>query len=147
MVFIAGVQMIVGIGTDIVEIARIADAVARHGDDFAERILGVDERKEYQRRSASNAHNGLAYLAKRFAAKEAFAKAFGSGISGAVVWHNIEVLNDAQGRPHLTLHDALKDEMEQRGWQAQVSLTDEKKYAQAFVIIERHEKDSMKKTA
>ncbi len=128
--------MIVGIGTDLVEIARVAAALERHEAAFAERILGAQELLEYQRRSASNAHNGVAYLAKRFAAKEAFAKALGSGISGSVVWHNIEILNDAQGCPQFLFHEELGSEMTQRGWRAHVSLTDEKKYAQAFVIIE-----------
>ncbi|TAK92121.1 MAG: holo-ACP synthase [Burkholderiaceae bacterium] len=129
--------MIVGVGTDLVEIARVAAALERHEEAFAERILGAKEMQEFHRRSASNEKNGIAYLAKRFAAKEAFAKAFGSGISGMVVWHNIEVLNDAQGCPQFQFHGELLSEMMQRSWQAHVSLTDEKKYAQAFVILEK----------
>ena len=129
--------MIVGIGTDIVEIARIADALTRHGAAFAGRVLGADEWVEYQRRCASNAKVGIAYLAKRFAGKEAFAKAFGTGIAGVVSWHRLQILNDTNGRPQLFFNGELAQEMQQRGWQAQVSLTDEKKYAQAFVIIEQ----------
>lgn len=129
--------MIVGIGTDIVEIARIADAVARHGPSFAARILGDDELIEYQRRSSSNEKVGIAYLAKRFAGKEAFSKAFGTGIAEVVSWHRLQILNDDNGRPKLLFNGELAHEMQRRVWQAQISLTDEKKYAQAFVIIEQ----------
>lgn len=131
--------MIVGIGTDIVEIARIEESLARHGTAFAERILMTTELIEYQRRSAGNKHIGAAYLAKRFAAKEAFAKAYGTGIVGPVTWHNIQITNNPQGCPKLNFHASLHEEMHQRGWRTWISLTDEKKIAQAFVIIETYE--------
>jgi pyridoxine 5-phosphate synthase len=73
--------MIVGIGTDVCSIDRIAAALKRHGDRFAQRVLGPEEWRVFEARRARVATRGLSYLATRFAAKEAFSKAIGLGIN------------------------------------------------------------------
>jgi len=124
--------VIVGIGTDLVEIARVAAALARHGDRFAHRILVA---REYERFAAHR--KPAAYLAKRFAAKEAFSKAMGTGIRAPVNWHNIGVVNHASGRPYLELSEALADLVRRRGIRnVHVSITDERGIAAAFVVLE-----------
>jgi len=124
--------MIVGIGTDLVEIARIELALDRHGDRFARKIL---VEREYGRFAAHR--KPAAYLAKRFAAKEAFSKAMGTGIRSPVNWQNIGVVNDPSGRPYLELSEALTELLRRRGIRdVHVSLTDERGMAAAFVILE-----------
>jgi holo-[acyl-carrier protein] synthase len=124
--------VIVGIGTDIVEIVRVERALARHGDRFARRILVA---REYERFAAHR--NPAAYLAKRFAAKEAFSKAMGTGIRTPVNWQNLGVVNHASGRPYFELSAALAELVRRRGIRAvHVSLTDERGMAAAFVVLE-----------
>lgn len=123
--------MILGIGTDIVSIARIERALERHGERFAERILATTEREAY-RRSASPSH----FLAKRFAAKEAAAKAFGTGFSDGLSLHDIAVRNDRRGRPELVLTGRASGLCEELGvGEHHVSLADEKDHAIAFVTF------------
>jgi holo-[acyl-carrier protein] synthase len=124
--------MIVGIGTDLVEIPRIEKALGRFGERFARKILVA---REYQR-FAGHA-TPAAYLAKRFAAKEAFSKAFGTGIRSPVSWQNIAVVNHASGRPYLEFAAPLDELVRRRGVRGvHVSLTDERGMAAAFVILE-----------
>ena len=127
--------MILGTGTDLIDIRRIERALARFGHRFAQRVL-VDQ--EYQRfcAHAKPAH----YLAKRFAAKEAFSKAMGTGIHFPVNWHNVSVANERSGRPYLQFSEALAALLEQRGVsRAHLSLSDEVEMACAFVILEGKE--------
>ncbi len=124
--------MILGTGTDLVDIRRIERALARFGHRFARRVL-VDE--EYQRfcTHAKPAH----YLAKRFAAKEAFSKAMGTGIHFPVNWHNVSVANERSGKPYLKFSASLAALIEQRGIsRAHLSLSDEVEMACAFVVLE-----------
>lgn len=124
--------MILGIGTDLVEIARIEQALERWGERFARRVLVPHElaRLAGHRKPA-------AYLAKRFAAKEAFSKAMGTGIRAPVNWLNIGVVNHASGRPYLELAPPLAALVERRGIRTvHVSLTDERGMAAAFVVLE-----------
>ena len=88
--------MILGVGTDLCEISRIEQALARFGERFAKRILVESELAVFRRR-----RKRAAYLAKRFAAKEAFSKAMGTGIHFPVNWHNVWVVNDRAGKPAL----------------------------------------------
>lgn len=127
--------MIVGIGTDIVSVARIERALARHGERFAERILAPGEREAY-RCAASPVH----FLAKRFAAKEAAAKAFGTGFSDGLSLHDIAVSNDSRGRPELVLTGRAAALCEELGiGEHHVSLADEREHAIAFVtFLNRH---------
>lgn len=124
--------MIVGIGTDLVEIPRIEQALARHGERFARKILVPHELERF------SAHRKpAAYLAKRFAAKEAFSKAMGTGIRFPVNWQNVSVANLPSGKPCLRFSVALADLLATRRiCEVHVSLTDERAVAAAFVILE-----------
>jgi len=124
--------VIYGVGTDVVEIARIAKAMERHGERFAKRILCESELARFK------AHRLPAnYLAKRFAAKEAFTKALGTGIKSPANWHGVWVKNLASGKPVLEFSEALRKFMEGKGvTSAHVSLSDEKGVAFATVILE-----------
>ncbi|MBX9869470.1 MAG: holo-ACP synthase [Burkholderiaceae bacterium] len=129
--------MIAGVGTDIVQIARIKASWSRNGAAFAQKILGADEYREFQQRSAKSEERGVRYLATRFAAKEAFSKAMGCGFRAPMSWHGLQILNDDQGKPVIQLAETLHAWMAERQLQAQVSLSDELDYALAFVIFER----------
>jgi holo-[acyl-carrier protein] synthase len=102
--------MIYGIGTDIVVISRVRDLLARWGDRFPRRVLGPDELREYQRRHSRGTpgpERAVRYLAKRFAAKEAFSKAIGLGLRGPMTLLSLQVLNDPRGRPVAVARNAL----------------------------------------
>jgi holo-[acyl-carrier protein] synthase len=129
--------VIYGIGTDLVQISRLMDQLARNGDRLADKILGTEELQEYQQRRAKVEVRGLRYLATRFAAKEAFSKALGIGMRPPMAWHAMQVLNEANGKPIVVTNGALADFMRDKGLSAQVSLSDEVEYALAFVIIEQ----------
>jgi len=124
--------LIYGVGTDVVEIARIEKALERFGDRFARRILCESELKRF-----SSHRKPAAYLAKRFAAKEAFTKALGTGIQAPANWHGVWVKNLPSGKPQLEFSDALKQLLEKRQIRhSHVSLTDERGLAAATVILE-----------
>lgn len=129
--------MIYGIGTDIIQISRIEAALGRHGDRFAEKILGTEELEKYRRRKAKVEARGIRFLATRFAAKEAFSKAIGLGIHMPMTWRALQVLNAPSGKPIAVASGALLEFMNQNGFTAQVSITDEADYAVAFVIVEK----------
>ena len=129
--------MIAGIGTDIIRIDRIAAALGRHGDRFAEKILGPQELEKYHRRKAKVEARGIRFLATRFAAKEAFSKAIGLGMRMPMTWRAAQFLNAPSGQPIVVTSAALTLFMQQQGLTAQVTLTDEAEYAVAFVIVEK----------
>ncbi len=131
--------MIVGIGTDICDIRRIEAALARRGDRFAEKVLGPRELAVFRNRRARVEARGLRYLATRFSAKEAFAKAIGLGLRLPMTWRACEILNAASGRPEIELNGELAAWFSARGWRAQVSVSDESDYAAAFVVVETRE--------
>jgi holo-[acyl-carrier protein] synthase len=124
--------MILGIGTDLCEINRIEKALERFGERFAQRILVPSELDVFRRR-----RKRAPYLAKRFAAKEAFSKAMGTGIHFPVNWHNVWVVNNRAGAPALEFSKPLAALLKRRGIEkVHVSLTDEIGLASAFVILE-----------
>lgn len=124
--------MIIGIGTDIVQIERIKQALDRQGDRFAARILCPSELTIFHHQSQS-----VHYLAKRFAAKEAASKALGTGI-GRVSWQDMSISNDLNGAPIITLGGAAQRRMEEvKARQISISLSDEVDYAVAFVVLSR----------
>jgi holo-[acyl-carrier protein] synthase len=129
--------MIYGIGTDLIQIPRIEAALARHGDRFAQRILGPEEMDKYLHRKAKVEARGVRFLATRFAAKEAFSKAIGLGMRMPMTWRAMQTLNAPGGKPVAVLSGALKEFMEKNSLVAQVSITDETDYAVAFVIVEK----------
>lgn len=125
--------MIYGIGTDIVEVSRIEESLARFGDAFAQRILTEQEWLSFQQ-SKTQAR----FLAKRFAAKEAFAKALGTGLREPATFQNIGVAHDDLGKPVLDLAQALQTFLDKKGIvQQHLSISDEKALAAAFVVLEK----------
>ena len=133
--------MIFGIGTDIQQIARIREALERHGERFAERILGPDELVIYHRRSERDrAHagvRGLTFLATRFAAKEAISKALGLGMRMPMRWRAAQILKERSGKPRVATDAVLSAWMAERSLIAHVTLTDDADYAVAFAVVER----------
>lgn len=124
--------MIFGIGTDIVEVGRIEASLSQFGQTFAKRILTIDELVGFES-SLTKAR----FLAKRFAAKEAFSKAFGTGLRGIVTFHNISVTHDALGKPLLAFSAELLALLNEKNILHQhISISDEKNLAAAFVILE-----------
>ena len=131
--------MILGLGSDIVDIERIAAAVTRHPERFARRILTEQEWHAYQERDYC-----VNFLAKRFAAKEAVSKCFGSGLRGALQWQTIQVLNSDLGQPTEVLNsdlgqptvELLDDAHALLAPNAMISITlsDERRYAIAFAV-------------
>ncbi len=127
--------MILGIGSDITDVQRIAKVIERHGDRFLERIFTATERARAETRK-----NRVETYAKRFAAKEACAKALGTGIRSGVWWRDMGVVNLASGRPtmELTGHALRRlQDLTPNGYEARIDLTisDEGPMAQALVII------------
>lgn len=128
--------MIVGIGTDLVEIERIEAALARFGDRFAQRILGADEWPRYLARRGRSARRGLSFLATRFAAKEAVSKALGLGMRAPMSWRALQVLNAPGGAPVARASGALAAHLRQRALRLHVSVSDERSLAIAYAIAE-----------
>ena len=125
--------MIFGIGADLVNIKRIEGALFRFGDRFLHRILSEDEVVEY----AKSSHPAR-FVAKRFAAKEAFSKAFGTGIGEVVGWHDIRITHDPLGKPQIVTSDALQKVLAMKQIvHSHISITDETEQAMAFVVIEK----------
>ena len=122
---------IVGMGTDIVEIARIEEALSR-SSRLASRVLTVAEMALFESSSEL-----VRYLAKRFAAKEAAVKALGTGIGRGIGWHHIEVSNNELGAPCLSFSDAFAERCQAlRVTHSHISISDEQHYATATVILE-----------
>lgn len=124
--------MILGIGTDIVTVERMAENLQKIGDRFARRLLTEFEYAEFEKK-----HNGASYLAKRFAAKEAVVKAMGTGFAEGITWKHVCVCNDEKGAPFIELSGPAQDRALAMGVQrVHLSLSDEKDHAVAFVILE-----------
>ncbi|MFA6120661.1 MAG: holo-ACP synthase [Sideroxydans sp.] len=124
--------MIFGIGTDIVTVARIEAAITRHGDAFAQRILSQQEYSEFSAQT-----HPVRFLAKRFAAKEALAKATGQGLRHPVSLHRISVGHDKLGKPIFLFDPELNAHLESLGiLRHHLSISDEHEHAVAFVILE-----------
>ena len=125
--------MIFGIGTDIVSVSRIREGLAKHGERYAEHILMPAEHAEFAR-----AYDPARFLAKRFAAKEAFSKAFGTGLRAPVTLHTIGVGHDELGKPHFEFDEAVATLLRESKLNALLSISDEKEYVVAFAIIEQN---------
>jgi holo-[acyl-carrier protein] synthase len=124
--------MIVGIGSDIIKIQRIADSLERLGERFAKRILSEEELIQF-----SNHSSQIAFLAKRFAAKEAAGKALGVGIGQGISWTQIIVINNELGAPSLKFVDQAKVWCDRKSVNtSHISLSDEQEFAVAFVVLE-----------
>jgi len=125
-------NMIFGIGTDIVEVNRIQASITQFGDDFARRILTDSELESYLQSQIK-----ARFLAKRFAAKEAFSKALGTGLRAPATFQNIAVSHDALGKPMMLLSPELQAFLDAKNIkQTHISISDEKTLAAAFVVLE-----------
>ena len=127
--------MILGIGSDIIDIRRIERTLERFGERFIERVF-----TETERRKSDGRANRAASYAKRFAAKEACSKALGTGFRDGVFWRDMGVINLSSGKPTMTLTGGALERLAAitpEGMQAQIdiSLTDDVPQAQAIVII------------
>jgi holo-[acyl-carrier protein] synthase len=134
--------MILGIGSDLVDIRRIEKVIARHGERFLGRIFTDVERAKAERRATR-----IDTYAKRFAAKEACAKALGTGFRKGVFFRDMGVVNLPSGRPTMQLTGGALAQLRRitpEGYEARidVSLTDEYPIAQAFVVISAERKAS-----
>ena len=127
--------MILGLGNDIIDIRRIEKTIARFGDRFLARVFTDTEREKSDARATR-----AASYAKRFAAKEACAKALGTGFRKNVYWRDLGVVNEPSGRPTMVLQGAAREHLRRMvpaGHEPiiHLTITDEYPYAQAFVII------------
>ena len=125
--------MIIGIGTDIIDTRRIENTIKRYGEKFKKRCFSF---KEIER--SESQFNVINSYAKRYAAKEACSKALGTGLAQGIFWKDIEVINNAFGQPSINLYNnALKkiNKITSKDYRIKVSLSDEKNYAIANVLI------------
>ena len=125
---------IFGIGTDIVNIKRIEKSLKQHGSKFKNNIFSKNEITYCEKKK-----NPVPFYAKRFAAKEALSKALGTGIRKGIEFRNIEIHNDSYGKPSIRLRgivdDYLKKKIKKKKYFIHLSLSDDKPWAQATVII------------
>jgi holo-[acyl-carrier protein] synthase len=131
--------MIIGIGSDLIDMTRVEKVLERHGDRFIQRVCTDIEQAKAERRS-QQPRNRVATFAKRFAAKEACSKALGTGINQGVWWRDMGVVNLRGGRPTMALTGgalARLKALTPEGFEARIdlSITDEWPMAQAFVVI------------
>jgi holo-[acyl-carrier protein] synthase len=134
--------MILGIGSDLVDVGRIEKVIERHGERFIARIFTPAERARAERRA-----NRTATYAKRFAAKEACAKALGTGLRNGVFWRDMGVVNLPSGRPTLKLSGGALARLKAitpQGFEPRIDLTitDEGPMAQAFVVISAERREN-----
>ena len=127
---------IYGIGTDVVQVSRVAAVMKRTKGRFAEKVLGPDELRIYHARNARSEVRGLAFLATRFSAKEAFSKAIGLGMRWPMTWRALQTLNQPSGKPMIAASGELAEWLAQRGITAKITVSDERDYAVSFVIAE-----------
>ncbi len=124
--------MIKGIGTDLLSVKRISKVINRHGDRFAQKILGPVEMTDY-----AAATNQINFVAKRFASKEAVSKALGCGMSMGVRWQDIQLLHHESGQPRIQLSgQALAHFNTLQASAVHITLTDEQQMILAFAVIE-----------
>ena len=125
---------IFGIGTDIVNIKRMDNSLKKYGLHFKNKIFSKKEILYCEKRK-----NSSSFYAKRFAAKEAFSKALGTGIKKGIYFKNIEIANDDLGKPSIILNGAtasfLKKKLKKKKYYVHLSLSDDRPWAQATVII------------
>ena len=124
--------MIYGVGTDIVSIERIQEILNKNRDGFINRVL-----TEHERALFANKSDSAAFCAKRFAAKEAFSKALGTGIGRVVSFQDLTVRKNENGKPYFVPSEKLRLYLQEKGIkQGDLSISDESFYALAFVVLE-----------
>ena len=128
--------MIYGVGTDLVDIERVKKILSKNRDGFVKRVLS-----EHEQALFANKADSAAYFAKRFAAKEAFAKALGTGIGQVAGFQDLTVRNNENGKPYFIPSEKLRLYLLEKGInQAHLSISDESQNAVAFVILETSKK-------
>jgi holo-[acyl-carrier protein] synthase len=125
-------QLIVGIGTDVVAISRMKKILERHGYRLMEKLLAASEHAAY-----FDSTDQPRFLAKRFAAKEALGKALGTGIRAPLLLPSISVVHDELGKPFIELHGDAVQMLKGRKLTSHLSISDERDYALAFVVLEQ----------
>ena len=129
--------MIYGVGTDIVNIERIQKVILKNREGFIKRVL-----TEHEQALFTNKADSAAFCAKRFAAKEAFSKALGTGIGRAVSFQDLTIRNNDNGKPHFIPSEKLRLYLLEKGVkQAHLSISDVSQYAVAFVVLEATNKN------
>ena len=124
--------MIYGVGTDLVDIERVKKILSKNRDGFVKRVLS-----EHEQALFANKADSASYFAKRFAAKEAFAKALGTGIGRVVSFQDLTVRNNENGKPHFIPSEKLRLYLVEKNIkQAHLSISDESQNAIAFVVLE-----------
>ena len=124
--------MIYGIGTDIVSIERVQTIINKNRDDFINRVL-----TEHERALFTNKADSAAFCAKRFAAKEAFSKALGTGIGRVLSFQDLTVRSNEDGKPYFMPSEKLRLYLKEKGiQQGHLSISDESQNALAFVVLE-----------
>jgi len=124
--------MIVGIGTDIVNIERIENIYKKHGDSFLKKNFHPLEIAQF---TSLSPRRQIGFLAKRFAAKEAVSKAFGTGIGGEFAFCDIATINNENGAPEILISPGQKGDVDE--YDIQISLSDDYPFAVAFVVISK----------
>ena len=125
--------MIIGIGTDIIDVRRIKNTFTKFGEKFKKRCFSLGEIKR-----SDDKINSVNSYAKRYAAKEACAKALCTGLARGIFWKDIEIVNNAEGKPFIILHNRALSKLQnlsKKDCNIEVSLSDEKNYAIANVVI------------
>ena len=125
--------MIYGIGSDIIDIKRIQKVINKYGKKFKTKCFHVNEIIRSEKK-----YKSIESYAKRYAAKEACAKALGTGLAKGVFWKDIEIKNNKLGKPYIVLHNKAKiiaESFNNKNYNIELSITDEKEYALANVII------------
>ena len=127
--------MILGVGSDILKNSRIERLLNIHRERFLKRIFTSLEVSLIE---SLNNNKQLFYISKRYAAKEAFAKAIGTGIGGELSFQDIEILSKKNGKPYFKFSDSLEKKLQNMYGKvvAHISMSDEEEYSQAFVVIE-----------
>jgi len=123
--------MISGVGTDIAAVARLGQLYERHGERALEKLLAPAERADF-----AKASDPARFLAKRFAAKEAFGKALGIGVAAPATLPNISIVHDVLGKPSFAYAPELAQLLAELGLVAHLSISDEREFALAFVVLE-----------
>lgn len=123
--------MVKGIGTDLVELSRVEETLKQYGDRFVDRVLTVEEKRDFDK-----SKHPVAFLAKRWAAKEAAAKALGTGIGASAGFLDFNIDHDELGAPKLVLSGKAAETASGKGVElTHISLSDEQHYALAFVVL------------
>ena len=126
--------MIIGIGIDLVEVDRLKRSIEKFGDRFLNRLFTENEKKYCQTK-----FNSYQHFAVRFAAKEAFLKAIGTGLRVGMTWHQIEIINNKQGKPTMMTHGKCHEKLQKLGITGlNLSLSHTKHHGVAVVILEQH---------